>query len=418
MRTSSWTQRDARLLAASCVVTAGIVMGTYYPLTLLARLEADSGLGWKSWESTSALTVGSSLEILGLLLGGPLADYYPGSALLGLNAAVVMGGMAAFSQSNSTGFMLASVCVVSFAKGLMWPSLGAIISANMPSSKLDVSFLLLACASRLGDIVGELVLGQLAVHGFSWQESVLILLAVVSVLFLNAYLFIRGCHVEFTGQSTPGIRVTLTKFVSFVWCPDSWLASLQLSSTELVWSLTAYITVILRDAYGATPEEATKLSVCADFGMLTGLVTTCLLSHLLSIWTGRAVQLVQLVISFWALVMLAKPQNLTLHLAVFGYFLIGFGFAASYYLPHLLYSANSPAEERAFRVGVIESLGNLICTVGVWQFGSLRTQLGTAAALPEIHFMVAMASIATFVCTAAMYSRFDGRSKSTGTMML
>lgn len=356
------------------------------------------------------------MEALGLLLGGSVADNHPGTVVLGLNAAVVVGGMTAFWQSTSTGFILANVCVVTFAKGLMWPSLGALISANMQSSKLDVSFLLLAGASRLGDIVASLILGQLAVNGFSWQESVLILLVVVSVFFLNAYLFIHGYHVEFTGKSTPGISVTLTKFVSFVRCPDSWLASLQLSSTQLVWSLTSYIAVILHDVYGATPEEATELCFCVPFGMLTGLVTACFFSYLVSIWVGRAVHLVQLVISFGALAMLAKPESLTLHLAVFGYFLTGFGSAAGIYLPHLLYSANAPAEERAFRVGVTESLGMVICTVGVWQFGALRTQLGTAAALPEIHVMVAMASIATFVSTAAMYSRFDGRHKSTGTL--
>lgn len=414
IRTSKWTLRDGRLLASCFAVTAGIVMGTYYPISLLARLEADRRLGWEPWDSAAALTAASGMETLGLLLGGPLADEYSCTAILGLNAAVVMAGMLAFSESASIGSIIANVLVVCFVKGLMWPSLGALIAANMESSKLDVSFLLMAIASRLGDLLGALILGELALHSFSWQESVLALLSVVSVFFLIAHSLNQ--HVDSAGKSNSGIGLDLDKFVSFVRCPDSWLATLQYASTNLVWSLITYTTVILHDVYGATPAEATELSMFVHFGMATGLATACLLSYFLSMWMGRAVHLVQIVVSCGALAMLAKPKVLTLRLAVLGYFLTGFGSAAGCYVPHLLFSANSPAQERAFRVALTEFIGNVVCTIGVRQFGALRAHLGTIVAVPEIHSTVAAAAIVTFVSTAAMYSRFDGRLRATRTI--
>lgn len=412
IRASTWTLPDARLLASCFAVTVGIVMGTYYPVSLLARLEADHRLGWEPWDSAAALTIGASMEALGLLLGG-FADKYSCTAILGSNAAVVMAGMLLFSESASVRLVIANVAIVTFFKGLMWPSLGALIAANMESSKLDVSFLLLAIASRLGDAVGALTLGELARQNFSWRESVLALLAVVSVFFLIAHLLIQ--QVRVASKANSGIVLDSGKFVSFVRCPDSWLATLQYASTNLVWSLTAYITLILHDVYGATPGEATGLAVFGHLGMVTGLATACFLSYLFSIWTGRAMHLVQIAVSCGALAMLAKPHTLTLHLAVVCYFFTGFGSAAGCYLPHLLFSANSSAQERAFRVGLVECIGSVVCTIGTWQFGALRAKLGTMAAVPEIHSIAAAAAVVTFVSTAAMYSRFDGRCRATRT---
>mmetsp|Transcript_99992 Transcript_99992/g.214213 ORF Transcript_99992/g.214213 Transcript_99992/m.214213 type:complete len:442 (-) Transcript_99992:51-1376(-) len=405
-----WTSTDIRFLIAGAIGTCGLVVGTYYWSALLAALEADTSLRWSVWDTVRIATATTLAESVGLLVAGPVADHLPGGCLLCFEAVVVCISMVVVSLSSGPLLATSIITAVCFFKGLMWPTIGSVLAANLHKAKQDVAFLVTAMGSRFADVVGALLLGLL-MQGFgcSWRQAVLILTICIIGLFISAYLVkpLRQLvepqdfnAYSLSGQLLKGQRLLLSL--------DGWLALLVLAGTYSVWAFYGYITVLLAELYHISPGQAAGYSACFPAGSGLGLVTACLASCLLGVRFGRVAHLIQVTMGVCAMALLAINPDMALPKALCLHATVGFGFVVPCYLPYFIFAASSNRNERAFRLGVLDGLSCFLGVLMNYFYGRIRAA-GTVQAAPKLMAMSMCGLLMSLVAMSIMYWRADAR---------
>lgn len=400
----AWSSRDVRLLAGSQMGILGIVMGSFFYSSLMPALEGDVAMSWSASDTTHLVTLANAGCMLGLFAAGPLADYLRPSMLLGCNALVVCTGLFLFALVTNVYHAIAIVCALTFARGVMWPSANVVFATNLPEAKHDTAFLSAAFGSRLGDVLGPLLVAvSMAIFGLSWRWSVLVVLLAVLLSFgISAGVVPQNLkEPEATDRFTlEGLAQKMLRLVADL---DGWLVFVSNLGTYGVWSLYDYAAVLAADTYHLSPGQAAGANAYMSFGSAVGLAVAFFASNILGTDGGRMVHVVQSASSAVALSFLASGgfALLSFHMLLF---LVGFGFVAISYVPFMIYAARSRADERALRISVIDGVGQL-CGVGfTYMYGTLRAEQGQRGASSIFAIAAASMSVAT-VTLATYYAR-------------
>ena len=324
------------LISQACQVTCSLTVlvftltaSSYYYYALLPAWEADSSLDWTK-SSTLLVNWSTTLcEALGLLVAGPLADYLEPVPLIALEGSVTFLGIFIACIQHAPHALIANLLIVSFLKGLLWPSLGSIIYHSIELEKQDVVFFCCALASRLSDTTVDLALGQLLFWGFSWRSSLACFGTSFGVVFVGAILALQQClalgvHVAVEeSPSSPTWRASYSaKWFRLLGDLSAWMAFSVLLGTCGLWSLGGYLAVMLQEQFHLSPGAAATAAGSLLGGTFVGLLLAGLVTYLKGRTVGRFVQLVQGNVGLLAMVLMATCCE------VKGYFML-------FHLPHV-----------------------------------------------------------------------------------
>lgn len=407
----AWSASDYEVTCSLTVLVFTLTASSYYYYALLPAWEADSNLGWTK-SSTLLLNWSTTLcEALGLLVAGPLADYLEPVPLIALEGSVTFLGIFIACIQHAPHALIANLLIVSFMKGLLWPSLGSIIYHSIELEKQDVVFFCCALASRLSDTTVDLALGQLLFWGFSWRSSLACFGASFGVVFVGAILALQQClalgvHVAVEeSPSSPTWRASYgAKWFRLLGDLSAWMAFSVLLGTCGLWSLGGYLAVMLQEQFHLSPGAAATAAGSLLGGTFVGLLLAGLVTYLKGRTVGRFVQLVQGNVGLLAMVLMVMMPRLGLLKWCFCLLLAGAGAGPLLYLPYTVYCSTVPRSQRAFSMGVLDSISQLIGCCVQALFGNLRIFLPKQAG--EVMYDVATVGFAiTAGATMLLYQR-------------
>lgn len=352
---SSPNHRQTRFAASSFLAVFGIVAGTYYWYALLAAFEKDPGLHWTARTTTLACTSIVITEKLGYVVLGPLSDYIHAGMLLAFNGVVLCSLMACEIMCQRALAILIVINVVSFVSGLMWPAVCSLTAVGLKQGGRDQSFLLTALGSRAADTATPLFLGALMWRfDMSWRAATAVLLLCIStVLALALGIFPYGVVKSADNRDKLSVTDVREKWQRLLVSWDAWLNWLILVTSGIIWSLSAYTSVLLVDLYDIPGGQAASAAAVIPAGMMCGLVCATLISSVLGVTNGRLAQLLQVVAGVVALGILAARPRIGLS-STLGLLLVGgAGAVVPCYLPSLVFAADAEAPERAFRLSAL-----------------------------------------------------------------
>jgi len=363
--------RGLRFLFAGVLLVCGIVTGTYYPSYLYAAFEQDTELGWTAQTTTYASTIGAVAESVGLFLAGPLGDLMPSAFLLGFDSLMCCVGMLLISLSHDVVLMVVIASVVLLCKGMLWPSVGSLIAANLDHSLHDKSFLVAALSSRVGDVVSSLVLGATMGLGVTWRHAVMILLLiVVSLVFVSSS--IRPEDMAGPRDQDPSLFKQAGKWAALITSLEGWLALFTLIGTYFGWALINYAAVLFQDVHKLEHGEASAAASCFPVGMALGLISGAAFSTLLGVQGGRIAHVLHVIVGIAAITTLHFWKGAPLNWTMILLGLTAFGMAVPTYVPYLAYAASSPASDRAFRLASLDGVGCGVQVMIVYAYGRMR----------------------------------------------
>lgn len=406
-----WSYRELRILLASHVGIMGIVMGTFCYTALMPSLEADESLGWSPRDTAHLATLANAGSTVGLFAAGPMADHFRPSLLLSCNALVLVIGLIALSMAGGKTQVTGFICLLTIARGVMWPGSNVILSANLVSAKHDVSILSAALGSRIGDVISPMIIGvSLQVFLLSWRWS--LLMVDIAVLFLC--LLTLGIKPPDMREPDTQPHMTLgsgvDKFVRLVTDLDGWLVFVGSLGTYGVWALYDYAAVLLADIYALSPGEAANSAAFISAGSAVGLTLAFFASSQLGSTGGRTVHVLQSMMAVAALTILSQVQ-VSLTWARTLLFVVGFGFAAVTYVPYLVYAGRSRADERAFRAAVVDGTAQFISIGYTYVYGMLRASQGAQAA-PTIFLIASVLMAVATLNLIVFYRRLHFREEA------
>jgi len=407
----AWSAADYEVACSLTVLVFTLTASSYYYYALLPAWEADSNLGWTK-SSTLLVNWSTTLcEALGLLVAGPLADYLEPVPLIALEGSVTFLGVFIACIQHEPHTLIANLLIVGFMKGLLWPSLGSIIYHSIELEKQDVVFFCCALASRLSDTTVNLALGQLLFWGFSWRSSLACFGASFGVVFVGAILALQQClalgvHVVVEeSPSSPTWRASYsTKWFRLLGDLSAWMAFSVLLGTCGLWSLGGYLAVMLQEQFHLSPGAAATAAGSLLGGTFVGLLLAGLVTYLKGRTVGRFVQLVQGNVGLLAMVLMVMMPTLGLWKWCFCLLLAGAGAGPLLYLPYTVYCSTVPRSQRAFSMGVLDSISQLIGCCVQALFGNLRILLPKQAG--QVMYDVATVGFAiTAGATMLLYQR-------------
>jgi MFS family permease len=287
-------RRDRRIQVAALFLICGIICGTYCWAALLPAFEQDASLEWSPATTSQLNTLTQASEMAGLFVAGPLADHVPAKTLLALEIAILCATLLNVSLSTTSTVIVTLVMPIFFLKGILWPTVGAIVSANVSAPRQDQTFFIAALGSRTGDILSAMVLGfLLECAGLTWRHALTVLLVVVMTILFAAGLQMPRRIAAPQDVQELSLNGVLEKWGRLVVSLDAWLAFLTLFGTYACWTLLGYLPVILQDTYNLTPGQAALSVGIMSAGMALGLVSGILAESFLARDTVRAVTIVQ-----------------------------------------------------------------------------------------------------------------------------
>lgn len=399
---ASLTRR--RVQIACAMMTLSIVGGLESKAVLLPAFERDVSLGWTAETSALANTLFSLLVTVGLVLAGPLADHYQPSSLLAMECALVAIGVACMCVSAKPWMILVCMGVPSLAKGVVWPALGAMASANLPKRLQDEVFSTTALGCRLGAAVVSLFLGScMESMGWGWRHSAGALL-VLLIAAMWCGLAITPCSLVVHRDTEFSFDRQAAKAKGLMTSLDGWLALLTLAGSYPVFALASYLPLVLCDTYNLDPGTAARASSVFSMGCIMGLLTSTIASSALGAGSGRLCHVFQGVVGVSAAALLSLiPVSFHCALGLTG--LMGFGFVPSAYLPSLIFVAKSPPTERAFRFAMLDATGSCVLVGTTALFGVIRTNKLGLQALHSLFGITACALSVAILSMVALYWR-------------
>lgn len=405
---AGWSARDARLLVSIQTGILGIVMGTFFYSTLVPALEGDLSLSWSPTDTTHLVTFASATCTLGLFIAGPLADYIRPSKLLGANALVVFVGVVLFAMTTGKYQVMMIICALTFMRAVMWPAANVLLAVNLPSQKHDAAFIFTAFGSRMGDVIGPvLVWVSLTYLGFTWRGTSLLILIVISLFFMMSLSALPQDLKEPEAREQVSLQGLVRKMVRLVTDVDGWLVFTSNLGTYGVWAVYDYAAVLAADTYQLPPGQAAGMAAYISVGSAVGLVVAFWAVNIVGTTGGRAVHVLQSAMSAVALVFLSF-SGVPLFTARVLLFVVGFGFVAIAYVPFMIYAARSRADERAFRTAVVDGASQM-CSVGfTYIYGTLRAEQGLQG-VSAIYLIAATCMAVATGALAIYYRRLHGQ---------
>lgn len=374
-----WSTSDYEVALSLSLIVFTLTASSYYYYALLPAWEADAPLEWTKRSTPVVNWVTTLCEALGLLLAGPMADYIEPVPIIALEGTVTFLGVFVACALQTPHMLILSLLFISFLKGVLWPSLGSIIYHSIELEKQDVVFFCCALASRLSEAVADLALGQLLFWGFSWRSSLVAFGCSFGALFVMGILSLQRCmamgvHVQY---EEPPDSPTWSASYSAKWCRLSsdlsgWLAFAVLLGTSGIWALAGYLAVMLQEKFELTPGASATAASSLLGGTFFGLFLAGMVTYMKGRGVGRVLQLVQANVGLLALVCMVMMPSLPLWKWVVCLLLAGAGAGPLMYLPYTVYCSSVPRYQRAFSMGVLDSLSQLFgCLVQMF-FGNLR----------------------------------------------
>merc|ERR1719343_560951 len=295
------------------------------------------------------------------------------------------------------------ICVLTFARGVMWPAANVLFVANLPPAKHDSAFISSAFGSRLGDVIGPLlVVFSLSVLALSWRLSVFVVLVAVMFSFATAYLALPQQLKEPEVREHFSFEGLVQKMARIVTDVDGWLVFVSNFGPYGVWALYDYAPVLQADTYHLTPGQASGSNAFMSLGSAVGLAVAFYVSNILGTTGGRIVHVLQSTTTVVALCLLAAvPVSLEVSRVLL--FLVGFGFVAMSYVPFMIYAARSRSDERAFRTAMIDGVSQMFSISFSYVYGTLRAEQGERGV--SMIFMIAAAFMAVATVTMTLYYR-------------
>lgn len=306
-------------------------------------------------------------------------------------------------QPLELGRLILSLLVVSFLKGILWPSLGSIIF-SLDKEKQDVCFFCCALASRFAEALGDFGLGQLLWLGFHWRSALACFGGFLVAIFLGGIfclhgLLAKGIHIEEPmSPSSPTWSASygakwFRLFVDF----HGWLALLVLLGTSGLWAFSGYLSLLMQAQFQLDPGGAAMAASSLLAGTFLGLLLAGVVTYLNGREHGRLLQLIQANVALLCLVSMVMMPGMSLTPWVFFLLLTGAGAGPLLYLPYTVYCSQVPRSQRAFCMAVLDSLSQLFgCCVQVL-FGNLRIVIPEKASLGGACVWNSVRSIFTFV---------------------
>jgi len=394
-----------RRVQISCtLIILSIVGGLESKTVLMPAFERDDSLGWTAETSALANTSFSLLGTVGLVFAGPLADHYDPFSLLAIACASVAIGMACMCVSAKPWMILVCMGVPSLAKGVVWPAIGAMASANLPKRLQDEVFSTTALGCRLGGAVVALFLGScMQSMGWSWRHSTASLLVLLMAA-MCCGLAISPCTLVVHGDTDISFDRQLAKANRLITSLDGWLALLALAGSYPVFALASYLPLILLDTYNLDPGTAVRASSVFSIGCIAGLVTAAIASSALGPGSGRLCHVFQGLLGVSAAALLSLvPVSFHCTLGLTG--LLGFGFVPSAYLPILIFVANSPSSERGFRFATLDGVASCALAGTIALFGIIRANYVGFQALHSLFGITACSLCVAILSMVALYWR-------------
>jgi len=406
-----WKEKTKIMVFSNFMTCSSLVAGTYYYTALLPAFESDDKLDWTEATSTHMNIAAQAAETLGLFLAGPLADYFLASTLLSFHAAIASVVMICVALCSRPPIILAITCMVMFTKGMMWPSVGNVIAANIPPNQQDTSFLVACLASRSGDTLYAIFFGILmGSYNWQWRHAVTALVAVLIPIYviLFGYVFPKDLLQPHGGE--PSVGGWCLKWKRMLSDPDGWLAFFTLAGTYGCWALAPYVSVLFVDVYHVTPGEAAGGTAFMTMGMVAGLLWGSLVASIGGVTVGRTMNVIQGVAGILALQTLATWDDATFNQALYLQGLVGFGFVVPAYLPYLAYSAASPPAERAFRLASLDGAGSILCIILMSVYGQIRQKETGRDAARKLYSYTAVGLSVGVISMAILYSRLGKKA--------
>jgi len=294
---------------------------------------------------------------------------------LAVEGSLILIAMLAVSFSNSHVFIIASVSTITFAKGLMYPSITALLARKLHPEDHDMAFIATTQAGRVADVMSAMIISvTIQNFGLTWPEAVKALLVIVFIIYglalssMPLSVIMADVRPAQAPPNTLSLYQKLTRYLSDKVC---WYALMANLGTYAVWALYDYIGVLFSDKYGLQPGPAAKETVYISIGSIVGMSVAFVASWKLGTERGRTVHLLQTTLSVLALGLLSI-DGLSIGVANSLLFLVGFGFVVAAYLPILLLGASASEEERAFRTAITDGLSTIIALGFTIVYGGLR----------------------------------------------
>eukprot|EP00438_Fugacium_kawagutii_P027489 Skav205598 [mRNA] locus=scaffold460:149955:151271:+ [translate_table: standard] len=374
-----WSTSDYEVTVSLFLLVFTLTVGSYYYYALLPAWEADSDLGWTKRSTLIVNWTTTLCEALGLLLAGPMADYIEPVPLIALEGAVTF--LAAFITCllQTPYMIIMGLLLVSFLKGLLWPSLGSIIYHSIELEKQDVVFFCCALASRFSEAFGDLALGQLLFWGFTWRSALAFFGSGCLALFAFGIFSLKqslalGVHVEIEEPpDSPTWSASYTyKWHRLVGDACAWMAFAVLLGTSGIWALAGYLAVLMQAKFDLSPGAAATTASSLLGGTFVGLLFAGMVTYVKGRSIGRGLQLVQGNVGLLALLCMVMMPQLGMGKWILCLFFAGAGAGPLMYLPYTVYCSSVPRYQRAFSMGVLDSISQLFgCFVSMF-FGNLR----------------------------------------------
>mmetsp|Transcript_2154 Transcript_2154/g.5459 ORF Transcript_2154/g.5459 Transcript_2154/m.5459 type:complete len:445 (+) Transcript_2154:34-1368(+) len=368
-----WTWRDTRLFAGLIAWIMASIGVVYAWGPLLAAFEADEHMSWTAQHTAIMSTVGGVLEASGIGLAGPIADYLQAERVVAFLSVFSSLSVLVCSILTAPWHIIMLLCLVGFCKGLLWPTISAIVGANLHEGKHDYIFALCALSSRSGDVLSASLLGAFMKQaGDSWRHALQKYIALCIALFIAVILIVPK-DLAAPGDSQFSVRGLTGKIPALLRNFNAWLTFGCLCGTYTVWSLVVYTNVFLVDLYNIHPGSAATYTAAMPFGSTLGLVTVLITRATLGRNYGRTAQVLQTLVGVGFAVALAISRP-SLNATLIGYAMIGWAFSAAAYLPLMIFGASSEAQSRAFNISVLDCTASLLFMSGTnYAIGRYRT---------------------------------------------
>mmetsp|Transcript_28031 Transcript_28031/g.52557 ORF Transcript_28031/g.52557 Transcript_28031/m.52557 type:complete len:448 (-) Transcript_28031:97-1440(-) len=419
-----WTPEDISLLTGLALIIYSTVGSTYYYWSLLPAWEADAELGWTR-STTSLVTWGSTLmEVFGLLVAGPLADYLEPLQLILLEGSCSLIGLvltALFLTSPNA--IVADVLLVNFLKGILWPAVGATVFKSIAPEKQDVMIFCAALASRFAGGTGEVLVGFVLNLGFRWRAAGLAVAGVTLAMLVAGFavlkkFLVQGIHESEDQAGAPPLWVATygAKWHRLATDLRSWLVLVTMIGAGTVWSLAGYLSVLLKQQFDLSSGEAAMGASSVMMGIFLGLLTAGLVAFRSGRDAGRSFQLIQGVIGSFFTLLIAIFPNAGLPWTLSCLILGGMCAGPLLYLPYTSYSAVMPKSQRAFCMGTLDCLSQVTQALTKMYFGHLRVVFPDSDWAGHVMFDVfATGQLMAVATTGVLYRHLRGEDSEVST---
>lgn len=290
----------------------------------------------------------------------------------------------------------------------MWPTVGALISTNLPKTKHDTCFLLTALGSRVGDACNAMILGlSMTRFNFQWRNALIVLLVFILIEFTVAICLLQSVdRLVQAKDEAPSVGGQLYKWRRLCTSFNGWLAWFTLLGCYCVWALIGYVSVILQDVFALDPGVAAASMICIPIGSVLGLLFGASMSSVMSLNAARTVHVVISFAGVLILVILATtPASYAVTLLLLGS--VGFCFVVPAYLPYLVYAASCSSEDRAFCLGTLDGTSSAFGALFLYVFGSIRSNSTGIGYVSKLYAITAAALFIASVSMMTLYYRLS-----------